>query len=80
MNLSKSEVIEYIENFLSAKGGDWDWDDFTSIPIDDPYLEKIRIICVNLPKSFPPLGRRAYCSDEGFQYLKRLLNSLKNPR
>jgi hypothetical protein len=27
---TKSEVADYIEQFLNGTGGKWDWDDFTS--------------------------------------------------
>lgn len=40
--LSAKDVAGYIDNFLSDRGGSWDWDDFTSIPIADPELEAIR--------------------------------------
>ncbi len=36
------EVAQYLRSFLDDSSGDWDWDDFTSIPIDDPVLESIR--------------------------------------
>jgi hypothetical protein len=41
-DLSAADVVGYIEDFLGDRGGDWDWDDFTSIPITDPRLEGIR--------------------------------------
>lgn len=39
---SASEVATYLRDFIDGTGGDWDWDDFTSIPIADPALEAIR--------------------------------------
>ena len=36
------EVALYIREFLDGSGGDWDWDDFTSVPISDPWLDAIR--------------------------------------
>lgn len=36
------EVARYLRGFLEDTGGDWDWDDFTSIPLADPGLESIR--------------------------------------
>lgn len=35
-------VAGYLEDFIEGRSGDWDWDDFTSIPISDPALEAIR--------------------------------------
>ena len=36
------EVAGYIEDFIEGWGGEWDWDDFTSIPIANPWLDAIR--------------------------------------
>jgi len=41
-DLTAQEVESYLRDFLDGTGGDWDWDDFTSIPITDPTLEGIR--------------------------------------
>jgi hypothetical protein len=35
-------VINYLEKFIAGAEGDWDWDDFSSIPLTDPKLESIR--------------------------------------
>jgi hypothetical protein len=37
-----AEVAEYIRNFISGEGGKWDWDDFESLSITNPDLERIR--------------------------------------
>src|SRR5258707_1029031 len=41
-DLTARDVEGYLQDFLDGNGGDWDWDDFTSIPITDPTLEGIR--------------------------------------
>lgn len=41
-NRSADEVAQYLRDFLHETGGQWDWDDFISIPIADPRLEDIR--------------------------------------
>jgi hypothetical protein len=41
-DLTPDEVAGYLQNFIGGRGGDWDWDDFTSVPITDPALEAIR--------------------------------------
>jgi hypothetical protein len=41
-DLTAADVERYLEDFLDGGGGDWDWDDFTSIPITDPSLDRIR--------------------------------------
>ena len=41
-DLTPKDVESYLQNFLDGRGGAWDWDDFTSIPIRDPTLDAIR--------------------------------------
>ncbi len=36
------EVAQYIRNLINDEGGEWDWDDFESVPIADPELDRIR--------------------------------------
>lgn len=46
-----TEVATYLRHFVEGGGGEWDWDDFTSVPITDPQLEGIRrrAAAVDLP-------------------------------
>jgi hypothetical protein len=46
-----AEVADYIRDFIEGTGGDWDWDDFTSVTIKDPVLDSIRdrACCIDLP-------------------------------
>jgi hypothetical protein len=37
-----AEVARYLRNFIDDVGGEWDWDDFESVPIADPTLDRIR--------------------------------------
>lgn len=55
MQGSKTEVVAYIDDFVDGKGGDWDWDDFTSVPIDEPELDRIRLLCSSMRDIDPPL-------------------------
>jgi hypothetical protein len=45
------EVAGFIKDFLEGTGGEWDWDDFTSIPITNGRLDEIRqeACAVDLP-------------------------------
>lgn len=54
-----AEVAAYLRDFLNSAGGEWDWDDFTSIPIADPRLESIRAEAemIQLPLSDAGRGR-----------------------
>jgi hypothetical protein len=37
-----AEVAAYLRDFIEGRGGEWDWDDFESVPITDPDLDRIR--------------------------------------
>jgi hypothetical protein len=36
------DVIGFLRDFLEGAGGDWDWDEFESVPITDPELDALR--------------------------------------
>jgi hypothetical protein len=76
--MTKSAVAALLRNFLSGQGGEWDWDDFISIPLDDAETDKIRIQCAELPDKYPPQAQGAYCSEEGMEVLKSLLRECES--
>jgi len=55
---SSKEVTRYLRAFLDASGGEWDWDDFTSIPLADPTLESIRQRAASVELPISEEGRR----------------------
>jgi hypothetical protein len=61
---SADEVAGFIRDFIDGTGGEWDWDDFISVPIKAPELDSIRAEAsiVELP-----------LSPTGIDELKRLL-------
>jgi hypothetical protein len=61
---SADEVAGFIRDFIDGTGGEWDWDDFISVPIKAPELDSIRAEAsmVELP-----------LSTAGIDELKRLL-------
>ena len=44
---SKDQVAKYIDDFLQGRGDERDWDEFTSVRIRDPYLDRIRQDCID---------------------------------
>jgi hypothetical protein len=60
---SAEEVAGFICDFIEDTGGEWDWDDFISVPIKDPRLEAIRAEA-SMVVDF---------TGSGFEELKRLL-------
>jgi hypothetical protein len=50
---SPEEVAGFIRDFFEDSGGEWDWDDFTSVTIKSPELDSIRdqACMIDLPLS-----------------------------
>jgi hypothetical protein len=67
-DLSAQEVESYLRDFLEGTGSDWDWDDFTSVSITDPTLERFRGEAASVPL---PLDA------EGEATLRRLLEEVR---
>jgi hypothetical protein len=67
-DLTARDVEDYLRDFIEGTGGEWDWDDFISIPISDPTLDAIReeAIWVSLP-----------VDDDGMATLRRLLDQVR---
>lgn len=78
MILSKKQAATIIEDFIENRGGPWDWDDFLSVQIQDPTLERVRLLCIELPDRFPSKGPEHYCSDEGFEVLRTVVSQLRD--
>lgn len=77
MRRSRTEAEQYIRAFLEDSGGRWDWDDFISIPIDDPEVDKIRRAAIDIRDRFPPTREEHYCSEEGVVELQKLADRLR---
>ena len=67
--LTAIQVAKIIEKHLDENEGPWDWDDFTSLPIHDDYLDRIRLRCIELD-SVPSFDR--------VPELKRILEDLRD--
>jgi hypothetical protein len=74
---TKLEVASIIEQFLDGTGGKWDWDDFCSHGISDPYLDSVRVECMELNETHPPTKKGHYCSDVGFEVMRGLVATLR---
>ncbi len=75
--LTRNEVASIIESFISGVGDERTWDDFISVPINDPELEKIRNHCAALPEKFPPDKDGMYCNKDGIEILKAHVEKLR---
>ncbi len=76
-DLTKEEVANEIESFLSGTGGAFDWDEFCTFTLADPDLDKIRARCARLDQEFPPGSSGGYCNEEGMKVLRGYLEQLR---
>ena len=58
VDLTPSDVASYLDDFINERGGAWDWDDFTTIPISDPELESIRKAATEVPLPWDADGEK----------------------
>ncbi len=75
--MTKGEVADTLEAFISGSSKDWDWDDFISLRLQDPELDKIQKECAVLPDKYPPKEKGQYCSPEGIEVLKNIVIKLR---
>ncbi len=78
MKRSREEVAKYVDDFVSGRGGSWDWDDFTSVPIEDPALEEVRQRCLRVAQDFPAESDRGWCGPAGMEELCRIVAELRD--
>jgi len=62
---------------LAGTGGPWDWDDFISVPIADPALERLRRRCAQLDVEFPPEAPGQYCGPGGMNVMRSMISDLR---
>ena len=69
---SKDDVAKYLQSFLNGTEGPWDYDDFVSVPIQDPMLDSMRerVLTVDTGDEYPPR------TDAGKKIIQQLLNEL----
>ena len=67
-NLTARDVETYLRDFIEGTGGEWDWDDFTSIPITNPILDAVREEAMWVSTSV---------DDEGVAVLRQLLDQVR---
>ncbi len=78
---SRNYAVKSMRDFLEGTGGDWDWDDFISLPLGYPDLEEIQRFCNELSEIHPPAKKGGgYCSEEGFRVLRTRLEDLESDR
>jgi len=74
---TREEVAKILEDFLSSRGGEWDWDDFLSFSLDDRELEAIRVRCAKLDLEFPSIEKGPFCGPQGFETIRGYIRQLR---
>jgi len=65
------QVAETLENFITDRGGTWDWDDYTTgVTFKDEYLKQVQSRMSGLSNEFPPLEKGHYCNPEGIKVIE----------
>ena len=78
VNRTRTDIASLIERYLDGKTRKMEWDDFLTIRITSPDLDKLRIVCGRLPLRFPDKRGSAYANAEGLQFLRILAFRLRN--
>jgi hypothetical protein len=76
---TREEVAKIFEDFLSDRGGAWDWDDFISFSLDDQELEAIRIRCARLDSEFRATEKGHFCGPGGLEIIRGYIRQLRAP-
>ena len=74
---TREEIADIIVRFLDGTCGQWSWDDLCSIKIEDPELDRIRVLCSSACFVYPPTEKDHYCSAAGRDYLRQLADKLR---
>lgn len=69
---SLEDSAAIIESFLSGSCGDYDWDDFLTIPSPDPLIQAVKNYCADSHFHYPPSMDGHWCSETGALKLTQL--------
>jgi len=75
--MTRTQVIQAIEEFVNGTSKNYDWEDFLNQPIVDPFLDGIRKKCNDISDAYPSGSRNKFCSEEGLQKLRELAIQLR---
>lgn len=78
MKMTRREAAQVIRSFVDGTAGRWDWDDFTSIPIEDRKLDAIRKYANDIYDLFPAQEPGHYCNAAGTAELTRIAAILES--
>ena len=77
VEMTRARAADDIENFLEDRGDPYDWDDFLSVSTRDPGITRVRDVCSFVAIHYPPEVIGHYCSVEGLEVLRNLVQVLR---
>ena len=77
MKMTKVKLADLLEGFVNGTCANWEWDNFLSIPHDDPEIEKIHDRCEQLDVEFPPRKPGQFCNEQGQAVLLNYARQLR---
>lgn len=75
--LGRQDVAQILEDFLTGRGDTWAWDDYMSFALEDEELDRTRIRCSGVDTEFPPVEKRHFCGEKGFEVIRGLIRELR---
>lgn len=78
--MTKTKISDLIDAFLDGTCGEWEWDDFISVRLQDHELEDVRQRCAAVANTHPPTKPRTSCSEEGIGVLRSIAKYLRGNR
>jgi hypothetical protein len=76
--LTSKDVRDILVRFLDGTATPYEFDDFVSVPIEDPRLDAISKRCDGLRTEFPPEVSGHYCGEGGVEVMRQFIRELEN--
>jgi len=73
----RAKVSDLLRRFVSGQVEEYEFDDFLSIPVDDPEIEAARLEIVEIPTRYPPEFAGEFTSALGRKRLLEIAGELE---
>lgn len=80
VHYTDEEIVSLIRKFVSSDPsmGDYDWDDFCSFYLKEPYEQFVQNIVYFIDYHFPARHKHEWCNEEGGMALLRLADAIES--
>lgn len=76
---TREEIAKFIDDFVDGTGGDWDFDDYTSMDYADPLIKEVMDEVTWMDETHPAKRGHGFCNSEGLARMKELAEILSEP-